>query len=332
MENREDKHLIPPTIIGEITFARFRAQFELLDDGDRLPFYLGSTIRGLFGREFKRLCCPFRGSECATCRLRQGCSYAYVFETPVGEDAAMMRLYPHAPRPYTFDLPYGSGEKMRKSDIFECGFTLIGKAVGLLPYVVCTLDTLAERGLGAGRVRMRLDAVDCFRADGSMKRCYDSRKRRAVGGCEPLSLAQIGFEDRFGQARRLRLRFLTSVRIVYSGSLCRALPFHVFVRNLLRRASALSYFHCGKRLELDFTKIIRQAQNISQIRSELKWQRWKRYSSRQGVLIDMGGLVGEAEYCGEALGQFHALLRLGEIVHVGKGATFGLGRYEVVPV
>jgi CRISPR/Cas system endoribonuclease Cas6 (RAMP superfamily) len=42
----------------------------------------------------------------------------------------------------------------------------------------------------------------------------------------------------------------------------------------------------------------------------------------------MGGVVGEAVYEGD-LGPFAPLLALGEVLHVGKGTGFGLGRYEI---
>lgn len=45
----------------------------------------------------------------------------------------------------------------------------------------------------------------------------------------------------------------------------------------------------------------------------------------------MGGVVGVVEYEGEAevVRPYWPLLRLGEWVHVGKGAVMGMGRYRV---
>jgi CRISPR/Cas system endoribonuclease Cas6 (RAMP superfamily) len=42
----------------------------------------------------------------------------------------------------------------------------------------------------------------------------------------------------------------------------------------------------------------------------------------------MGGFVGHATYEGD-IARLWPWLALGEWVHVGKGATFGLGQYEV---
>jgi hypothetical protein len=37
------------------------------------------------------------------------------------------------------------------------------------------------------------------------------------------------------------------------------------------------------------------------------------------------------EYGGEAIEEFLPLVAAGEILHVGAGTSFGLGRYEIVP-
>ncbi|OPX88851.1 MAG: hypothetical protein A4E52_01161 [Pelotomaculum sp. PtaB.Bin013] len=44
--------------------------------------------------------------------------------------------------------------------------------------------------------------------------------------------------------------------------------------------------------------------------------------------MNLGGVVGRVEYEGD-LGEFMPLLRLGELVHVGKGAVFGMGKFII---
>ena len=44
--------------------------------------------------------------------------------------------------------------------------------------------------------------------------------------------------------------------------------------------------------------------------------------------MSLGGVTGTVTYEGD-LSDFIQLLRLGEYVHVGKGTSFGLGKYEI---
>ena len=53
-----------------------------------------------------------------------------------------------------------------------------------------------------------------------------------------------------------------------------------------------------------------------------------RYSNRQQQAMNLEGLMGTVTLHGE-LGDFAPLLQ-GEYIHVGKSATFGLGRYSIL--
>lgn len=78
----------------------------------------------------------------------------------------------------------------------------------------------------------------------------------------------------------------------------------------------------------DFKGFIDKAKDITIKNKDLRWYNWQRYSGRQEQKINMGGFVGDITYEGNPL-PFLSLPKAGEILHVGKGATFGLGRYEM---
>ncbi|HBZ54140.1 MAG TPA: hypothetical protein DEO88_01940, partial [Syntrophobacteraceae bacterium] len=104
--------------------------------------------------------------------------------------------------------------------------------------------------------------------------------------------------------------------------------FHHLIRALLRRLSSLSYFHCDMKLDLDFRGLIERSQSIRKTSSALSWHDWERYSSRQKQRMTLGGFVGSATFAGD-FHEFLPLLAWGEVLHVGKAASFGLGRYEI---
>jgi len=126
-----------------------------------------------------------------------------------------------------------------------------------------------------------------------------------------------------------RLRFLTPTRIRVNGDLQTELSFELLVRNLLRRVSTLAVVHGRKALELDFRGLIERAKSVVTQGTHLRWWDLERYTSRQGGKLRVGGFIGEVEYEGEAIGAFLPLLVVGELLSIGTGTSFGLGRYQI---
>ncbi|MGD9101410.1 MAG: CRISPR system precrRNA processing endoribonuclease RAMP protein Cas6, partial [Anaerolineae bacterium] len=130
-------------------------------------------------------------------------------------------------------------------------------------------------------------------------------------------------------ADHITLTFLTPTRLKHNKRWVRqGPPFDALVKTLLGRISSLSYFHCGQRFETDFRGLIDRAASVRIAQNETRWEDWSRFSGRQKQRVRMGGLVGQVTYEGE-LRDYLPLLALGEWVHVGKGAVFGNGKYEV---
>jgi hypothetical protein len=80
----------------------------------------------------------------------------------------------------------------------------------------------------------------------------------------------------------------------------------------------------------DFKPLLAEAEKLN-MRATLRWWDWERYSARQQTTMNFGGLIGGFELSGPpaTLEKFVPLLKMGEWLHVGKGTTFGLGKYQV---
>lgn len=62
---------------------------------------------------------------------------------------------------------------------------------------------------------------------------------------------------------QLVLEFLTMTRLKYAHTLTREIPFHVLIRNLLRRISTLYYFYHGQKADdVDYKAIIAEAEKV----------------------------------------------------------------------
>ncbi|MBF8276366.1 MAG: hypothetical protein HW390_1439 [Candidatus Brocadiaceae bacterium] len=160
---------------------------------------------------------------------------------------------------------------------------------------------------------------------------YEGGGNGAARDTENISSRKQG-KDIFGEENlknKITISLRTPLRIRFDGQITDSLEFHVLLRNLLRRISSLSYFHCGKKLDMDFRGLIENARAVKQTASDIHWYDWSRYSTRQEEWMSLGGILGNVSYGGD-LSEFMTLLRLGEYIHVGKGTSFGLGKYEVI--
>jgi len=126
----------------------------------------------------------------------------------------------------------------------------------------------------------------------------------------------------------VRLRFVTPLRLVVDGELCRDPQFYILARNLLRRLNNVVSFHCGKAAALPVGPRLDVAETVRLTGRKTRWYDWERYSKRQDQRMKLGGLLGELSYEGD-LTEFVPLLVLGSWVNLGKGTSFGLGRYRL---
>ncbi len=293
----------------------------------RLPPYKGSTIRGAFGNAFKKVVCVTREKDCNSCILSKKCAYSYIFETPLSSDSSKMRRYPFAPHPFVITPPLEEKRDYLPGEVLCFELLLIGKAIDFLPYFIYTFDELGRRGIGKGNGRYRLEEVRVFHPRVKGRLIYSFRDKILHS-----DFSVIGVNDLYSfnsTPSVMKFKFLTPTRLKYDERLTSDLQFHVLMRNLLRRISLLSYFHCNEDLVLDFKGLIEEARRISLLRSELRWFDWERFSSRQSTRMYMGGFVGEVIFEGD-FSRFIPFLLLGEYIHVGKGTSFGLGKYKIL--
>ena len=304
--------------LRKIRYARFRLEMTAIDRL-QLPPYKGSTFRGAFGHTFKRLVCVKRDLDCATCLICDRCVYYYVFETPFS-GAGDARGYAFAPHPFVVEPPEETREIYEPGDELGVGLVLVGRALDYLPYFIYAFEEMGRRGMGVERGKAALQRV---MAGG---RCI---YQTDTGQLEPDYPVCAGPPDGEAVGTRLRLRLHTPIRLKAAGRYTSRLDFALLVRALLRRISDLARFHCGAELDLDYRPWIERAAEVSAVATTLRWHDWERYSQRQERRMKLGGLVGEVEFAGE-WAPFLPLLRLGTDLHVGKGTSFGLGRYEIL--
>lgn len=330
----QGEHTVP-TI--PLRFACLR--FTLRAEGDAwLPRYKGSTLRGAWGQALKRAICIRRDLNCDICLVRPSCVYTQIFETLPPKSVAAFRGQKYAPHPYVLEPPLDEKQKYEPGERLTFGLTLIGRAIDYLPYVIFALDQTGRKGLGQRRGRFELESVVWRTADGENRVIYDGVEKRLASGSFSQSAEEFirhrlaSFERSTSKPSNLKLVFLTPVRLRVQKDLQDCISFELLIRSLLRRFWQLSLVHGEGELRLDHRALIERAKSVEVVRSELRWLDWERYSHRQRTKMRLGGLVGEVEYGfthAADRAEFLPLLILGELLHIGTGTTFGLGKMRI---
>ena len=336
----------------------------------RFPSYKGSAFRGGFGYAFKRVVCVTKNRECDDCILKQKCIYSYIFETPPPEDTEMLRLYPKVPHPFVIEPPITEKQTFEPGETFSFHLILIGNAIDYLPYFIYTFTELGKQGIGQGRGKYDLVQVEGIGFENEAVQIYNNKTQTLTSHYPTIQARQLNHqpltarlsscvgeniathnqipspcegEDKGGvnivsqkdtsqggnHHNTITISLLTPLRLRFDGHITDKIEFHVLIRNLLRRISSLSYFHCGEKFQVDFKGLIERATLVKQAASDIHWYDWKRYSTRQEEWMSLGGVTGAVSYEGD-ISDFMLLLRLGEYVHVGKGTSFGLGKYKIL--
>ena len=290
-----------------------------------LPPFLGSTLRGAFGHALRRMVCVMGPEQaCVDCGLRQACSYTRIFEPYVeGEPPPFLRGIDQAVRPYVFE-PLDEGGRLMPGGTLSFDLLLFGQAAELAAYSILAVERMARVGLGVRRVAFRLQKVEALSPDGSAQEVFragaplsGARLSTALPPAAPLPEGEV------------TLRLETPLRIKLRDHLNDRPRFRDLAFNMLRRILELAHFHVpGAVIDWNFRPLLDQADDVRITAADLAWHDWERFSQRQGTTMKLGGLVGTLTLAGD-LAPFTTLLRIAEIVHVGKGATFGLGKLSV---
>lgn len=321
----------------DLPISTYRFQFTA-DSPVRIHPQMGSAWRGALGHALIRSVCIKDKVACKGCMLRFHCVYAYLFETPPPPQSEKMRLYSNAPHPFVLWPEEEQGTVLSPGKTHAVNLTLIGRANDNLPQIACALDDAGKHGIGPDKGWLKLKHLDYWNfhiSEWTPMEGYPKRIR-------PITPAIPGLP---ACPANVRVQLLSPLRIPYeipsettSGRPRKKiaseeeLQFHHFFRNILRRISMLRYFHTDQPLETDFPALT-QASRMMEFRdSDLKWHDWSRYSSRQHRKVPMGGVMGHFEIGGNLLGHFWPYLWTGQWVHVGKGASMGMGRYRLLPL
>lgn len=285
-------------------------------DADLAGQWISNYIRGAFGRHLRHLTCvcPRRADQPMV--HMPTCPYSRIFESPIPADSEIMRRYTNVPHPFVI-YPTDVGAHGE----FTLVLVLIGRANQYFPYFVMTFLRMAQGGLGPERTPFEILAIESG--------------GRPVYDPETNGILEFQRQRRFQPSGRpcesIRLELVSPLSLTREGATLRSWNTRTFVSALLRRIKNLAYFHADLDLEIDFNTLLEVAEDkVHLAGDDTRWVARHRYSSRQGQVMRIGGLMGRVDLEGD-LDVLLPYLELGTILHNGKKTSFGNGKYALRP-
>jgi len=318
--------------LPEIPYLRLRVTLRA-EEPALLPGYKGSMLRGAFGHALRAMVCAMGPKQpCATCSLRRECVYPRLFETLIeGEPPPFLKGLPTAPRPYVFEPALAEMSAPRRDyspgDPLRFDLLLFGRAVDLQAYAVLAIERMAQAGLGSRRNRFSLERVEQPDGNGGWRTGYQEGETRWEATVPPALPEPAALAEHLASGSA-DLRLLTPLRLSKDGRLASDFNFRKLAFRIVRRALELAHFHLPEAdqaaLDWHFRPLLEAASDIRITERDLSWYDWERWSNRQQSSMRLGGQIGRLRLEGD-LTPFAQLLATAELLHVGKGTTFGLG-------
>ena len=284
--------------------------------------YLLFRVRDGFQGAFRRAV-GCREVECVRCDHGGECPYRIIFSQKLSSDPIAVRRHQKPPLPFAFSFPVLPSSP--NSGIpFEVRLALAGTATRFVPEFVDAIKILFARHDDNDELAAVVERVESMGYQNELSLVYAEGQSGGVADSLTL-LTSEGLSDTrmIYSGAQIRLHLITPLKLMQEGKTLRQFSVSTFMRTLMRRVSSLASYYCEDELPVDFRWIASLCEAIVVSENSIRWVEWG--GGKQGGKL--GGLAGEAVLTGvpEELIPF---MLMGELLNVGKGAAFGLGRFS----
>ncbi|GAB4172066.1 MAG: CRISPR system precrRNA processing endoribonuclease RAMP protein Cas6 [Calditrichia bacterium] len=272
-------------------------------------------FRSLLGKELKNLVCLYKGKRipCDQCTMKNICSYAQVFETPIDKDNPYLEGRTHAPHPFVLYTDALAGKDYKSINL---NILLLGNALAYMPVIILGIVQGGKNGIF--REKIKYNIKDIISEDESI-----FINEETIIPPEGIDFMEYPFNLTPGSCS-IRIEFVTPFRFKKQGKyVSQGLTYEDVLLASKRRVELMLglYGNNGTYPALDLTKI--PSKNTA---SHLVWENWDRYSRRQNTAMSLGGLIGVMDVTGEFTDTEVFYLKGASLLHIGKNAAFGLGK------
>lgn len=240
------------------------------------------------------------------------------------------------PRPLTVEPPVGD-TLFHPSRSLAFGFSLIGKAQNLFPYLARAVERMGRIGVGKGRGRFRLTGISEYSPLLDAERPLLNGRVVSAPTLQVTTPRVMEAASTMPQAR-ITLEFLTPLRLIKNEQLVKYPDPLTFLQRLLERCQGMVAYYAdtpssgidtNARWAAELDQIKNAAAGIRIAYDDTQWAEAHSGSRRQGRYTPISGLVGTVRFEGD-LSSVLPWFLWGASLHVGKNAVKGNGWYRIV--
>ncbi|MFK5975262.1 MAG: CRISPR system precrRNA processing endoribonuclease RAMP protein Cas6 [Sulfurovum sp.] len=253
--------------------------------------FIGSMLRGAFGYALKKVTCINPSYECNGCFSQNSCLFYHFYEA--------QNIF----HKYRFDITLGS-------DGFDFGLYLFDDACDELPYVLSALEMmLTQIGLTKNSYKFN-----------DIKMSVNQKSIYEKNSFHPLDTPPQTFEiEKY--TPNIKIKLLTPLRIKKNNKFLRqSVEIEDILRSIYQREQEI--FYNQKVFKLDY-----KPQYTIKL-TALTHKSLIRKSNKQKTKMNMDGIIGEIAIMGIDERSYR-LLKLGEVIGVGKQTVMGLGKISI---
>lgn len=291
----------------------FRIKFEKCG---KLPKYKMSALRGGMGQVLMKKFCLEDKPNCNNCLLNERCAVNGILSPKIETNLPFMKNVQTSHSGLVIEC-IDFREEFFQEDILEFSVLLFNNIFNYGGHIIYAFDALGKTGLGKNRLKFSLLEVlneenkPIFK-DGVLFK--ENIKPSTVLDYVQKRKRELSSID--------GIEFILPLRFVKQGKLTDEINSKDLIIALQRRIAILNAVS-GKTVDIDVDNVDNFIESTN-----LYWTENKRYSNRQKAKMSLGGVLGTIKF-NENVELIKDLLIAGELVHIGKNTTFGLGKYII---
>lgn len=252
---------------------------------------------------------------CGNCAEQGSCHWFLVFGQQLTVDPEALRRHQKPPLPFVFSFSVPE----TSSGLIECRLVVVGRAIHCLDLLLRGVSHL----LGSRDCPFRCTIVRITSRDyhGTALQLGDGDNVSCPENLFVLSVSDIP-ESRSWGAGQLEITLKSPLRLLSDGRQLIDFDFSLFARSLIRRVSSIAFYYGDCELNCDYSGLSRQAHAITCISDRFV------YTSLSGNRKKLSGIMGSGIFSGD-VSDLLPFLSAGLYLHTGKGASYGLGEFEI---